>query len=89
MFYFDGSFLIISLLSVFFISAIALSDYLAAFCLHITPPVVTVLLDDGEHLAMLLLAISLPLIGFSLQHLIRRRVNRFTRRLMHKLYEEK
>ncbi|OQP30357.1 GGDEF domain-containing protein [Pantoea latae] len=89
-FYFDGSFLIISLLSVFFISAIALSDYLTAFCLHITPPVVTVLLlDRGEHLAMLLLTISLPLIGFSLQHLMRRRVDHFTRRLMRQLYEEK
>ncbi|MGP4132102.1 hypothetical protein OJE16_21145 [Pantoea tagorei] len=47
------------------------------------------LLDNGEHLAMLLLTISLPLIGFSLQHLMRRRVDRFTRRLMRQLYEEK
>lgn len=89
-FFFDGDFLIISLLSVFFISAIALSDYLPAFCLHISPPVITVLLlDNGEHLAMLLLTISLPLIGFSLQHLMRRRVDHFTRRLMRQLYEEK
>lgn len=89
-FFFDDNFLMISLLSVFFISAIALSDYLPAFCLHITPPVVTVLLlDKGAHLAMLLLTISLPLIGFSLQHLMRRRVDRFTRRLMRQLYEEK
>lgn len=89
-FYFDGSFLIISLLSVFFVSAIALSDYLVAFSLHITPPVLTVLyLDDGHHLPMILFTIALPLIGFSLQHFMRRRVDHFTLRLMHQLYEEK
>ncbi len=89
-FYFDGSFLIISLLSVFFISAIALSDYLMAFCLHITPPVLTVLLlDDGEHFGLIMLTIALPLIGFSLQHLMRRRADNFTLRLMRQLYEEK
>lgn len=89
-FYFDGSFLIISLLSVFFISAIALSDYLTAFCLHITPPVLTVLLlDDGQHLMMIIFTITLPLIGFSLHHLMRRRFDSFTRRLVSQLYEEK
>ncbi|QDY40852.1 GGDEF domain-containing protein [Candidatus Pantoea soli] len=89
-FYFDGSFLIISLLSVFFISAIALSDYLIAFCLHITPPVITVLLlDDGQHLMTILFTITLPLIGFSLHHLMRRRFDTFTRRLVRQLYEEK
>ncbi|ORM68977.1 GGDEF domain-containing protein [Pantoea wallisii] len=89
-FYFDGSFLIISLLCVFFISAIALSDYLIAFCLHITPPVLTVLLlDDGKHLMTILFTITLPLIGFSLHHLMRRRFDNFTRRLVRQLYEEK
>ncbi|MCQ5470120.1 MULTISPECIES: GGDEF domain-containing protein [Pantoea] len=88
--YFDDGFLIISLLSVFFISAIALSDHLLAFCLHITPPVVTVLLlDKGEHLPLILLNITLPLIGFSLQHLMRRRADNFTLRLMRQLYQEK
>ncbi|MCE0490470.1 GGDEF domain-containing protein [Pantoea sp. Mb-10] len=89
-FFYDGSFLIISLLSVFFISAIALSDYLPAFCLHITPPVLTVLLlDDGQHLLMILFTITLPLIGFSLHHLMRRRFDHFTRRLVSQLYEER
>ncbi|MGK3143239.1 diguanylate cyclase [Pantoea sp. C2G6] len=89
-FYFDGGFLIISLISVLFISAIALSDYLVAFWLHVTPPVVTVLLlDEGQHLPLILLTITLPLIGFSLQHLMRRRADNFTLRLMHQLYEEK
>ncbi|SUB18557.1 Uncharacterised protein [Pantoea agglomerans] len=64
-FYFDGGFLIISLISVLFISAIALSDYLGAFCLHVTPPVLTVLLlDNAQHLPLILLTITLPLIGF-------------------------
>ena len=89
-FYFDGGFLIISLISVLFISAIALSDYLGAFCLHVAPPVLTVLLlDNGQHLPLILLTITLPLIGFSLQHLMRRRADNFTLRLMHQLYEEK
>jgi len=89
-FYFDGGFLIISLISLLFISAIALSDYLAAFWLHVTPPVVTVvLLDNAQHLPLILLTIALPLIGFSLQHLMRRRADNFTLRLMHQLYEEK
>lgn len=74
----------------FFISAIALSDYLVAFCLHITPSMLTVLmLDHGQHLPLILLTIALPLIGFSLQHLMRRRSEDFTLRLMYQLYEEK
>ncbi|AVG75687.1 diguanylate cyclase (GGDEF)-like protein [Pantoea sp. PA1] len=86
----DGGFLIVSLLCVFFISAIALSDYLVAFCLHITPSMLTVLmLDHGQHLPLILLTIALPLIGFSLQHLMRRRSEDFTLRLMYQLYEEK
>ncbi|KHE01740.1 diguanylate cyclase (GGDEF)-like protein [Pantoea sp. PNA 14-12] len=86
----DGGFLIVSLLCVFFISAIALSDYLVAFCLHITPAMLTVLmLDHGQHLPLILLTIALPLIGFSLQHLMRRRSEDFTLRLMYQLYEEK
>ncbi len=87
---FDSSYLIISLLSVFFISAIALSDYLTAFCLHILPPVLTVLLlDKGQHLTTILFTITLPLIGFSLLHLMRRRFDHFTRQLIGQLYEEK
>lgn len=87
---FESSYLIISLLSVFFISAIALSDYLTAFCLHITPPVLTVLLlDNGQHLMTILFTITLPLIGFSLLHLMRRRFDHFTRQLIGQLYEEK
>lgn len=89
-FYFDGSFLVISLVSVFFISAIALGDHLLAFCLHTAPPSVAVLLlDKGHNTVLILFTIALPLIGFTLNHLMQRRRDRFTRRLMRQLYEEK
>ncbi|QKJ85667.1 GGDEF domain-containing protein [Paramixta manurensis] len=89
-FYYDGSFLLISLISIFFISALTLSDYFVAFCLHTAPVTLTVLaLDDGEHLLVLLSTIALTLIGFTLQHMMRRRSDRFTRRLVSQLYEEK
>lgn len=89
-FYFDGSFLVISLISVFFISAIALGDHLLAFCLHTAPPSVAVLvLDHGQNTLLILFTIALPLIGFTLHHLMQRRRDNFTLRLMRQLYEEK
>lgn len=89
-FYFDGSFLLISLLSVFFIGAIALGDHLLAFCLHITPASLTaLLLDNGHDTAMLLFIIIMPLIGFALHHVMLRRRDQFTRQLVRQLYEEK
>ncbi|MFS2222858.1 diguanylate cyclase [Pantoea sp. B65] len=89
-FYFNGSYLPLSLLSVFFISAIALNDNLPAFCLHTAPGALTVLLlDNGHNLAMILSTILLPLSGFTLHHFLRRRSDDFTRRLMFQLYEEK
>ncbi|WP_147194846.1 GGDEF domain-containing protein [Pantoea sp. CCBC3-3-1] len=89
-FYYDSSFLIISLVSVFFISAIALGDHLLAFCLHIAPPTLAVLvLDRGENTLLLLFTIILPLTGFTLHHLMQQRRDRFTRRLVSQLYEEK
>ena len=88
--YADGNFLLVSLISIFFISSIALGDHLLAFCLHTAPAALTVLmLDAGHHLMLLLSTISLPLIGFTLHHLMRRRSDNFTRRLMYQLYEEK
>ncbi|QHM73883.1 putative diguanylate cyclase YcdT [Mixta intestinalis] len=89
-FYFDGGFLLISLMTVFFISAISLSEHLLAFCLHIAPPSLAVLtLDRGQHSLTLLFTITLPLIGFTLQSLMQRRSDHFTRRLLFQLYEEK
>ncbi len=89
-FYFDSDFLIISLVSVFFISAIALGDHLLAFCLHIAPPSLAVIvLDRGENTLLLLFTIALPLTGFTLHHLMQQRRDRFTRRLVNQLYQEK
>lgn len=89
-FYFDGSFLLVSLMAVFFISAISLNEHLLAFCLHIAPPSLTVLLlDRGQHPLTLLFTITLPLLGFTLQSLMKRRSDYFIRRLLFQLYEEK
>ncbi|QHM76829.1 Diguanylate cyclase VdcA [Mixta theicola] len=89
-FYFDGGFLLVSLMTIFFISAISLNEHLLAFCLHIAPPSLAVLtLDRGQHSLTLLFTIALPLIGFTLQSLMQRRSDRFTRRLLFQLYEEK
>lgn len=89
-FYFDGSFLLVSLMAVFFISTISLNEHLLAFCLHIAPPSLTVLLlDRGQHLLTLLFTIILPLIGFTFQSLMQRRSDHFIRRLLFQLYEEK
>ncbi|AXU96490.1 GGDEF domain-containing protein [Erwinia persicina] len=89
-FYFENSFLLISLVSVFFISAIALGDHLLAFCLHTAPASATVLiLDHGQNTFVLLFTIILPLFGFTLHHLMLRRRDNFTRRLVSQLYEEK
>lgn len=89
-FYFDGSFLVISLMSVFFISAIALGDHLLAFCLHTIPPSLAVLaLDHGHNTLLILFTVALPLIGYTLHHLMLRQRDRFTRQLMRQLYEEK
>ncbi|NIF22530.1 GGDEF domain-containing protein [Candidatus Pantoea multigeneris] len=88
--HYDSSFLIVSLLSIFFICAIALSDYLFAFTLATLPPAIVVLvLDQGQHIPAILLTILLPLVGFSLQHYMRRCLDRFTHRMMRQLHEEK
>ncbi len=89
-FYFDGSFLVISLVGVFFISTITLGDHLLAFCLHTGPASLAILvLDHGQHTLLILFTIALPLLGFTLHHLMQRRSDHFTRRLMHQLYVEK
>ncbi|WP_414147528.1 GGDEF domain-containing protein [Erwinia sp. BNK-24-b] len=89
-FYFDNSFLLISLFSAFFIGAVALSDHLLAFCLHTLPPSMTVIvLDRGQNTLLILFTILLPLVGFTLHHILQRRRDRFTRRLVSQLYEEK
>src|SRR5476651_836050 len=86
----DNSFLLVSLLSIFFISAIALSDNFLAFCLHAVPATLCVVfLDDFQHVGRILFTVSLPLIGLWLHHLMLRRSDEFTRRMLANLYSER
>ncbi|PKH25376.1 GGDEF domain-containing protein [Enterobacterales bacterium CwR94] len=88
--YFDQSVLIVSIISLFLISTIALNDQLLAFLLHAAPSGITVLwLDDGRNLAGILFTLALPLIGISLHHFMSRRQDAFTRELMQHLHREK
>ncbi|ROR06299.1 diguanylate cyclase [Erwinia sp. JUb26] len=89
-FYIADNYLLVALVSVFFISAIALGDHLLAFCLHALPTAATVLiLDGGRNTLLMLFTVTLPLVGFTLHHLMLRRLDNFTRRLLSQLYAEK
>lgn len=86
----DKNYLLVSLLSIFFISAIALSDNFLAFCLHAVPATLCVVfLDDFQHVGRILFTVSLPLIGLWLHHLMLRRSDEFTRRMLANLYSER
>lgn len=86
----DNSFLLVSLLSIFFISAIALSDNFLAFCLHAAPSSIAVIfLDDFNHTGKILFTIALPLIGLSLHHFMLKRSDAFTRRTIANLHNER
>ena len=86
----DKNYLLVSLLSIFFISAIALSDNFLPFCLHAVPSTLCVIfLDDFQHVGRILFTVSLPLIGLWLHHLMLRRSDEFTRRMVSNLYSER
>ncbi|MCT4701894.1 GGDEF domain-containing protein [Enterobacteriaceae bacterium H20N1] len=86
----DASFLIIALLSILFIGSISFINNLQAFILHCLPVALTIAwLDQGEHWPRVLYSIALPAIGITIQHIIQRRNDKFTQRLMNKLLEEK
>ena len=86
----DKNYLLVSLLSIFFISAIALSDNFLAFCLHAVPSTLCVVfLDDFQHIGRIMFSVSLPLIGLWLHHLMLRRSDEFTRRMLSNLYSER
>jgi len=86
----DKNYLLISLLSIFFISMIALSDNFLAFCLHAVPSTLCVIfLDDFQHVGRILFTVSLPLIGLWLHHLMLKRSDEFTRRMLSNLYSER
>ncbi|RKQ40015.1 GGDEF domain-containing protein [Enterobacter sp. R1(2018)] len=86
----DASFLIIALLSILFIGSISFINNLQAFTLHCLPVTLTILwLDQGEHWLRVIYSVALPGIGITIQHIIQRRSDKFTQRLMNKLLEEK
>ncbi|WP_145522646.1 GGDEF domain-containing protein [Yersinia rohdei] len=86
----ENNYLLLSLFTIFFISTIALSDNFLAFCLHTIPPALTVIfLDDFQNIFRIVFTIMLPLIGFSLHHLMLRRSDKFTRKLVAHLYNER
>lgn len=86
----DASFLILTLLTILFIGSISFINNLRAFTLHCLPVTLTVLwLDQGEHWLRVLYSVALPGIGITIQHIIQRRNDKFTQRLMDKLLEEK
>lgn len=84
------SFLLISLFSIFFISAIALTDNFIAFCLHAVPSAFTILLLDGMHNTVrIIFTTVLPIIAFSIHHLMLKRSEAFTQALVANLYDER
>lgn len=86
----NQSFLLISLFSMFFISAIALTDNFIAFCLHAVPSALVILLLDGMHNTMrIIFTTVLPIIAFSIHHLMLKRSEHFTQTLVANLYNER
>lgn len=86
----DASYLIIALLTILFIGSISFINNIQAFTLHCLPVTLTVLwLDQGEHWLRVCYSIAMPGIGITIQHIIQRRNDKFTQRLMNKLLEEK
>ncbi|AJZ88070.1 GGDEF domain-containing protein [Cedecea neteri] len=86
----DTSFLVISLMSVLFIGAISFINNIVAFLLHSLPVALVVLwLGNVDQWLRVIYSIALPAIGITIQHIIQKRNDRFTQRLMNKLLEEK
>ncbi|MEA9392915.1 GGDEF domain-containing protein [Acerihabitans sp. TG2] len=87
---YSHEFLLFSLMVVFFISAISLSESFSAFCLHSLPPALTILiLDQYHHSIIILLTIVLPLISHRLHALMQKRSETFTTELIKRLSEER
>ncbi|VEC01021.1 Probable diguanylate cyclase YcdT [Cedecea lapagei] len=86
----DTSFLVISLMSVLFIGAISFINNIVPFLLQSLPVALVVLwLGDVDQWLRVLYSIALPAIGITIQHIIQKRNDWFTQRLMNQLLEEK
>ena len=86
----DLSFLIIALLAILFIGSISFINNIQAFIASCLPVTLMVFwLDQGANWPRLFYSIALPGFGITIQHIIHKRHDNFTRRLMDKLLEEK
>ena len=86
----DLNFLIIALLAILFIGSISFINNIQAFFASCLPATAVILwLDHGENWPRVLYSVVLPGIGITIQHIIQKRNDNFTRRLMDKLLEEK
>ncbi|QCR37263.1 GGDEF domain-containing protein [Nissabacter sp. SGAir0207] len=86
----DKNFLLISLFSLFFISAIAFSANFTAFLLHVLPAgIMIVYFDQLHNLLRIVFIIALPMTGLALHHILQKRSDAFTRRLVDNLYIER
>ncbi|AGO53527.1 GGDEF domain-containing protein [Serratia plymuthica] len=86
----NQGFLLLSLFSMFFISAIALTDNFIAFCLHAVPSALVILFLDGMHNTVrIVFTTVLPIIAFSIHHLMLKRSEAFTQTLVANLYNER
>ncbi len=74
------NFLVIALLSILFIGAIAFPNNITAFTLHSLPTFIACLfLAEGEQWLRMLYCLTLPIAGITLQNIIQKRSDAFTR----------
>lgn len=86
----DGSFLLIALLSILFISSISFANNIVAFTLHSLPSVLACLwLNGSQHALQILFFTALPMAGIAIQHVIQKRYDNFAQQLMFRLLAEK
>ncbi|RJT19286.1 GGDEF domain-containing protein [Buttiauxella izardii] len=86
----DLNFLIIALLAILFIGSISFINNIQAFLASCLPVTAVILwLDQGANWPRVLYSVVLPGFGITIQHIIQKRNDNFTRRLMDKLLEEK
>lgn len=84
------NFLMISLISLFLLSAITLTSNLLAFCLHAMPSAITILWLDGMNNTLrVLFTLVLPIIAVSMHHILLKRSENFTQELVANLFDER
>ncbi|MBW7981561.1 diguanylate cyclase [Enterobacillus tribolii] len=86
----EHTFLLLNLFSIFFIGMIALSDHFLAFCLYALPSSLAALyLNDLHNISRIIFIVVLPLVAFSVNLMMGRRLEHFTRRLVTRLEQDR